>query len=366
MGCPDHKKPLPKQTSSWNKYKCFEELLHLADLPSCYNASDFRDFCRDEAEKCLGEVLGPPATRHTQSQTNLRATRSVPATPRRATCQPSHVKRTPGRPPLPRVDHPLYTFYRDGASPLSLEVPCVVDANGLARFRYDLPQVRTALIKVLGPNTLKRKFEVWVSTKRDWSPAPKASEEQLLLPGEGRVYKLRDVSDLPGLERYKFLALPRAERLAIDPEFMAPIPHTMRHANLNSSEPDLFPEPEMRAIPDDDNLTLSARDSSPAPEPPPSSLPSTPARASTSQNTQSMRKRPADDSESLAIKQRRLARQRIAAVLGVPEPDEDVADAWRRPGKGKGKATTHTGFDSGDMDDSALTDEEVATLFWST
>ena len=201
---------------------------------------------------------------------------------------------------------------------------------------------------------MKRKFNVWVHAQKDWVPAPKASEEQLLLAGEGRVYKLRDIGDLPGLERFKFLALPRADRLAIDPDFMAPIPYTSR---------------------EDDALAFSERDSSPVPEPPSSSLPPTPTRTSGSQPGSSLGKRSADNCEPLASKKRHLACQHIAAVLGVPEPE----DARLRNGKGKAKEHRANEIDeralTDDDDDEwilthddewALTDEELALLFWST
>ena len=346
MGCADHMKPLPKQTSSWKKYMCFQELLKLAALPACYTLPQFQDFCRREADRCLEDLSRPEADNHTSTPSRSRPTRSVPVTPSRAAHQLNNVKRTPGRPPLPRVEHPLYAFYRDGASPLALEVSCIIDGEGLARFRYDLPEVRAALMKVLGPNALKRKFDVWVHTQEDWRAAPKASEEQLLLPGEGRVYRLREVSDMPDLERYKFLALPRADRLAIDPNFMAPIPYT---------------------IPDDDGLSSSERDSSPAPEPPSSSLPSTPIRASSSQVTPGLGKRPADNSEALASKKRRLACQRVAAVLGMPESDDRVANASGQlsNGTGKGKAKETAVSDWHAIDECALTDAEVSSLFLS-
>ncbi|KAI0686520.1 hypothetical protein C8Q76DRAFT_803789 [Earliella scabrosa] len=334
--CADHKKPLPKQIDTTRRVRCLRALLDLSDLPACYNAAEFGDYCRRELKACM--QLSATGTRFATPPTPVTPARA--AVPRRFNHQTD--KRSPGRPRLNREERTVYCYYKDDATPFRAEALCIVDSDGVARFRFDLPEVRAEVIKshILGPSGMRRKFDVWDNTKRHWIPAPKASEEQLLLPGEGRIYRVRGVEDLVSFEMYQKHALPRVQRNALDPTFMTPIPSTSNHTSSPSSH--------LR--------------STPVPEPP--SSPSSPCKRCVSSGSPST-----SEGESAmhtpAAKKRRVARDRIADVLGIHRPNS-LPQEDDRKGPGRAPDTFLRPDTSADSNDWELTDEQIVERFWST
>lgn len=83
---------------------------------------------------------------------------------------------------------------------------------------------------------------MWSNDLRTWIKPPKVTETQLILPGEGRIYRRRGLIHLEALDLYKRLALPVSERTnhgaqlsSSSPPAKHPRIATTPHSNIASS-----------------------------------------------------------------------------------------------------------------------------------
>ncbi|TFK81875.1 hypothetical protein K466DRAFT_604135 [Polyporus arcularius HHB13444] len=199
-----HKKPLKKQMSAEQRWRCMRELLAMSELPRGYHAKPFNAFCQAEAQKARELMRGDRAHAissgvatptssiavRTTSETTARSTRTLTNT------QPS--KRSIGRPRFERIEVLVLLFHEKQDTPITIHAEGKVH-EPLVNFQSGQTAFRNGLDRAFGDGC-RPLLDMWNPVRGSWEPAPKSTDVQTLLRGEGRIYKARKVREVSSAE----------------------------------------------------------------------------------------------------------------------------------------------------------------------